>query len=111
MNIENERLMIDPDMTLAHVAQATSLHPKTEGLFRIVFKDYDRPVTPAGIRKEGSGMQHALGLIDLSLRCMEKSQKYGWRHPEDILDLLARDGLVDVLAALVAWDDGNLLDL
>ncbi len=107
----DERLMIDPEKTLAHAAQVTALHPRTERLFRIVFPEYDRPVTPAGVRTEGLGMQHALGLIDLSLRCMEEGRAFGWRAPETFLDLPAQHGLADVLVALVASDEANLLDL
>ena len=107
----DERLMIDPEMTLAHAAQVTALHPRTERLFRIVFPEYDRPVTPAGVRTEGLGMQHALGLIDLSVRCMEEGRALGWRAPETFLDLPAQNGLADVLVALVANDEANLLDL
>ena len=68
-------------------------------------------MTPAGIRTEGLGMQHALGLIDLSLRCMEEWRAFGWRAPETFLDLPAQQGLADVLTALVASDSANLLDL
>ncbi len=107
----DERLMIDPEMTLAHAAQVTTMHPRTERLFRIVFPEYDRPVTPADLRTEGLGIQHALGLIDLSLRCMEEGRAFGWRAPKTFLDLPAQNGLADVLAALVANDEANLLDL
>jgi hypothetical protein len=105
------RFLIDPEITLAHASQVTALHPRTERLFRLVFPKYDRPVTPANIRTEGLGMQHALGLIDLSLRCMEEGRAFGWRAPETFLDLPAQHGLVDVLLALVASDEANLLDL
>jgi hypothetical protein len=105
---QENRLIIDPDTTLAHAAQVTSLHPRTEHLFRIVFPDYDRPVTPAGIRTEGLGMQHPLGLIVLSLRCLVERRAFGWRAPEAFLDLQAQNGLADVLTALVASDGENL---
>ena len=85
----DERLLIDPEMTLAHAAQVAALHPRTEPLFRIVFTEYDRPVTPADLRTEGLGTQHALGLIDLSLRCVEEGRAFGWRAPETFLDLPA----------------------
>jgi hypothetical protein len=112
MNTEHEeRLMIDVQMTLAHAAEVVTLHPKTEGLFRLVFPEFSQPVTPTGIRTEGLGMQHALGLIDLSLRCMEGGHKFAWRHPKDLLDLAAQHGLVDVFAALVSADNATLLDL
>jgi hypothetical protein len=108
---DDSRLLIDAEMTLAHTALVTTLHPRTEGLFRLVFPGYDRPVTPAGIRTEGLGMRHALGLIDLSLRCMEEGRAFGWREPATLLDLPAQHGLADVLTALVASDEANLLDL
>jgi hypothetical protein len=68
-------------------------------------------VTPAGVRTEGLGMQHALGLIDRSLRCIQAGREFGWRGPETFFDLSAQHGLADVLLALVASDDANLLDL
>jgi hypothetical protein len=108
---EDSRFLIDSEMTRAHAAQVTALHPKTGGLFRLVFPKYDRPVTPANIRTEGLGMQHALGLIDLSLRCIQAGREFGWREPEILLDLPAQHGLADVLTALVASDEANLLDL
>jgi hypothetical protein len=110
-NGKEDRLMIGPEMTLAHAAQVTALHPRTESLFRLVFPEYDRPLTPTNIRTEGLGMQHALGLIDLSLWCLEEGRAFGWREPETFLDLPAQNGLVDVLLALVASDEANLLDL
>jgi hypothetical protein len=108
---EDSRFLIDPEVTLAHTAQVTALHPRTEGLFKLVFPEYDQPVTPANIRTEGLGMQHALGLIDLSLRCLQAGRKFGWRAPETFLDLSAQHGLADVLLALVASAEANLLDL
>ena len=56
-------------------------------------------------------MQHALGLIDRSLRCIQAGREFGWRGPETFFDLSAQHGLADVLLALVASDDANLLDL
>jgi hypothetical protein len=108
---DDSRFLIDAEMTLAHAALVTALHPRTEGLFRLVFPEYERPVTPTNIRTEGLGMQHALGLIDLSLWCLEEGRAFGWREPEILLDLPAQHGLADVLLALVASDRANLLDL
>jgi hypothetical protein len=109
--VTENRLMIDPVMTLAHAAQITTLNPRTEQLFRMVFPDCDRPVTPAGVRREKLGRQHALGLIDLSLRCLAEGKPFGWRAPDSLLDLSAQYSLADVLTALIATDGANLLDL
>jgi hypothetical protein len=106
-----ERLMIDARMTLAHAAQVVTLHPKTEGLFRIVFPKYDRAVTPDEIRREGVGMRHVLGLIDLSLRCVEAGRKCGWHYPESFLDPAAQPGLADVLIALAGCGGVGLSEI
>ena len=105
-----ERRIIDPEMTLAHAAEVTVLHPKAEQLFRLVFPKYDGVVTPAGIRTEGLGMQHALGLIDMSLRSIEEGRAFGWQGPDTFLDLAAQSGLANVLIALVGNDDTGLIE-
>jgi hypothetical protein len=106
-----ERLMIDARMTLAHAAQVVTLHPKTEGLFRTVFPKYDRDVTPDEIRREGVGMRHVLGLIDLTLACVVEGRKCGWRYPESFLDPAAQLGLADVLVALVGCAAAGLTEV
>jgi hypothetical protein len=68
-------------------------------------------VTPAGIRNEGLGVRHALGLIDLILRRLEDGRAFGWRAPETFLGLPAQDGLAEVLLALAASGKANLLGL
>jgi len=105
-----ERLMIDARLTLAHTAEVITLHPKTEGLFRLVFPKYDRAVTPDEIRREGVGMRHVLGLIDLSLQCIDDERKCGWRYPESFLHPAAQVGLADVLIALVGCDGVGLVE-
>ena len=42
---------------------------------------------------------------------MEEGRAFGWRAPEAFLDLPAQHGLADVLTALVASGEANLLDL
>jgi hypothetical protein len=110
-SVQEDRLMIDPEVALAHADRVAALHPRTEQLFGVVFPEYGRPVTPAGIRNEGLGMLRALSLIDLSLRCLEAGRKFGWREPDILLDLPAQNGLADVLLALVASDKASLIDL
>ena len=56
-------------------------------------------------------MHRSLGLIDLSLRCIQAGREFGWREHEILLDLPAQHGLAGVLTALVATDEANLLDL
>ncbi len=106
-----ERLMIDARMTLAHAAKVVTLRPKTEGLFRLVFPKYERAVTPDEIRREGVGMRHVLGLIDLSLGCVAAGRKCGWRYPESFLDPAAQLGLADVVVALAGCGGVGVIDV
>jgi hypothetical protein len=39
---------------------------------------------------------------------VEAARKFGWREPENLLDLPARNGLADVFLALAASDEANL---
>jgi hypothetical protein len=104
-----ERVMIDSFMTVAHTKNVITLHPRTEKLFKMVFPDYGREVTPDNIRSEGTGMQHVLGLVDLSLLHLDAGTKFGWRYPEAYLHPAAQAPLADVLIALVGTE--RLLDI
>jgi len=103
------RIMIDTFMTVKHTQEVQRLHPRTEKLFKIVFPDYGLAVTPDNIRREGTGMQHVLGLVDLSLRYLDEGTKFGWRYPEAHLHPAAQAPLADVLIALVGTE--RLLDI
>ena len=97
------RIMINSLMTLDHVRTARVLHHKTEELFKIVFPDYHRQVTLENIRQDGSGMQHVLGLVNLSLTLVESGTAIGWRYPESYLHPAAQCNLADVLIWLMRW--------
>jgi len=103
------RVMIDTFMTVKHTQEVIRLHPRTEKLFRLVFPDYRQDVTPDNIRREGTGMQHVLGLVDLSLRYLDENIRFGWRYPEAHLHPAAQAPLADVLIALVGTE--RLLDI
>jgi len=104
-----ERVMIDSFRTVAYTKEVLRLHPRTEKLFKLVFPNYPKEVTPDNIRAEGTGMQHVLGLIDLSLRYLDEGIKFGWRYPESYLHPAAQAPLADVLIALVGTE--RLLDI
>jgi hypothetical protein len=56
-------------------------------------------------------MWHARGLIDRGLGCVDAAGRFGWREPENLLDLPAQNGLADALLALAASDEANLIGL
>jgi len=95
-----ERLMLDPEMTVARFREMTEISPEVAKLFAIAVPDFDKPVDIANIRCAPIGFQHLIGLLDLSVTYIQLGLKFGWRYPETYLHPRYQGNLADVMIVL-----------
>lgn len=91
------RHMIDPEWTLANYRSLVEITEATARLFKIVFPDFDLPITKASIDKCSLGHQHVVGLMALSIHFLNTRQPFGWRFPETYLHPRHQANLADAL--------------
>lgn len=95
------RLEISHEESLYHMDRVQRFHPRTAGMVAKVFKVEDTgKVTPDWCRREGTGVRHCAGLIDLTIKMMQKGVPVVWIHPESFLHASAQAELADVLISL-----------
>lgn len=73
-------------------------------LFGLVFPDPEESVFDLETRAQhGSGYHQVLGLIDFSLKGVDKGWAIHWQHPEAHLHPAAQLGLADVAIRLMEY--------
>jgi hypothetical protein len=98
-----DRLMIDPEMTLAKFRQLTELNPFQIGLFSKVIPDFT-PVTLNSLTAGHVGFQHVMGLMAYTLELMLIRKPFGWKWPETYLHPKYQGNLADVMILLSTPD-------
>lgn len=63
-------------------------------MFRLVFKDIDLP--DHDLQRHGSGVQHVVGLIMLTVMAINAGKNPFWRNPESHLHPSSQTGLADL---------------
>lgn len=97
-----DRVMIDPEMTIKHFNQLREISPFAAAFFKIVVPDYPEEITINSLKGAAPGLQHLIGLFELSLHFTLQRQKFGWKHPETYLHPKYQANLAD---ALIAFSD------
>lgn len=93
-----ERLPIDSEMTVQHGKQLTHIRPIVEHLFLMVFNKFNKPVTVEAIKElDSKAFYHVLGLLDLSVQCLEADVPFAWVYPETFLQPAQQAELGDVV--------------
>jgi hypothetical protein len=95
-----ERVRLTLEVCIYHMDRTQTFHSKTPELFKMVFPNYDKEVTPDAIRQEGMGMKHVAGRIDMTLKFIDMGIKFAWVYPEACLHPAAQVNLGDVLISL-----------
>ncbi len=96
---QDDVLVIDPTMTVQHAKSMKTITPLTEKLFKICFKKHNQQLKLEDIQNH-IGMLHVIGLLDLTLQCIEAKQKFVWRYPETYLHPEIAAELGDVVICL-----------
>lgn len=92
-----DRLMIDPEMTLAHFRGIEEISPYVAGFFKMVVPDFPNDIVIDNLRDAALGFQHLIGLFDLSLNMLLEKRQFGWRFPETYLHPKYQANLADAL--------------
>ena len=88
--------------SLTHLNNVKSLHEQTERFVRVVFPDYERVLDLEWTQKhEGTGFQHVVGRIDLTLRLQDFDTPMVWIHPENGLHPASQLNLADAILLLM----------
>lgn len=95
---------ITPETARYHADRVEGLHPLTRELFSLVFPNPEETVFNLKTRgRHGSGYHQVLGLIDFSLKAIDKGWSIFWQHPETHLHPSAQLGLADVVVRLMKY--------
>lgn len=128
-SITNKRLVISDSDTIYHIQLCFQLHPRTLEFFHIVFpwmlegfgqnnqreakvtwfcrprgtipESYEWIRFPDWIQREGSGVQHTFGLVDLTLKFSDMNIPTVWVHPETHLHPAVQGNLADLAIKLI----------
>jgi hypothetical protein len=96
-----DRIPLDMTACLHHMDRTATFHKDVPFYIDKVFPHYaQKEVTPCSIRKEGLGMRHFAGRIDLSLKFIDMGVPFAWVYPEDGLHPASQAALGDVLVCL-----------
>tara|TARA_Y100000034_G_scaffold130495_1_gene189096 strand:+ start:3218 stop:3643 length:426 start_codon:yes stop_codon:yes gene_type:complete len=105
-----ERIPLDYEVCTYHMDRVQKFHALTPILVKMVFVDYDKEITPGNCRDEGRGFQHIAGLMDMTLKFMDKGVPIAWVHPESHIHPKHQCQLGDVAVCLAKGEipDGPL---
>jgi len=101
-----EVVRITAEVTAKHMAGLEKFQPQTKLYARMMWPElYEKcEPTPQDILKEGMGVVHSFGLIDLTLKCIADDVPYAWVYPESHLHPAKQVILGDILTDL--WMKG-----
>jgi hypothetical protein len=97
-----DAMLIGPMQTMARAAELTEdewrqvkASPGMMRLFRMVFPDITLP--EHSLQQHGSGVQHVVGLILLTIEAIMEGKRYFWQLPETYLHPASQVGLADLM--------------
>ena len=92
------RVELDSEAAMYHMERVKVFHEHTPRMVAQVFKSKDTTLfTPDYCRQAGTGVMCCAGLIDLTLKLMEKDVPIVWIHPEAFLHPAAQCELADII--------------
>lgn len=95
------RVELDSEAVIYHIERVKVFHEHTPRMIAQVFKKNEiEEITPDWCRQAGSGIKHCAGLIDMTLKLMEKDVPIVWIHPETFLHPAAQCELADIIVEL-----------
>lgn len=94
-SIYPERTEITSLETINHFNILRKIDPYSASFFKIVVKDFNKPVFIENI--SSLSHKHLIGLFSLSLRLLLEEKKFVWKNPENFLHPRYQANLADVL--------------
>lgn len=95
-----DRIALDMPMSLYHMDRTQTFHADIGKYIEMVFPNYKEEITPCNIRKEGLGMRHFAGRMDMTLKFLDMKVPFAWVYPEAGLHPGCQGALADILIGL-----------
>lgn len=106
--------VIDPEVALdcfkLHVETKTEINPVARALFKIIYYDFDKPVTLKNLKQLNTNYRQTAGfLLKTILLLQARKKRFVWKYPESGLHPRHQLGIADVAILLseprklVAW--------
>ena len=103
-----DRVVIDPQSSLAHFDSIKEIDKYTASLFSIVYPDYSSPILKSYLNDSSIGHRHIIGLFSLTIQLITQSKKFVWRYPETYVHPAYQGNIADVM--IILGNEQTLID-